>query len=96
MTVVTRRFEVVKQSTTREEDFVVALGVTVRRVDPDGRCLTYDRFNRIAYACRIMCRDEGQLFTELIPRVNLGRQTPADPLDENVRGHAGSLSDGEQ
>lgn len=85
-----------KESTTNEEDFAVALGVTVRRVDPDGRCLTYDRFNRIAYVCRLMCKDESQLFRELLPRINLGRQASTDPLDDHVRGHARSLSDGEQ
>lgn len=55
---------------TTTEEFVAALGVTIRRVEPDGRCATYDRYNRIAYVCRVMCRDQGeQIMERLVERI---------------------------
>lgn len=49
--------------------FVRALGVEVRHVEPDGTCATYDRFNRIAYVCRDMCKDRAQVMENLLARV---------------------------
>lgn len=54
---------------TATEEFVAALGVTIRRVDPDGRCATYDRYNRIAYVCRVMCKDGQVVMESLLLRI---------------------------
>lgn len=51
-------------------DFVRALGVEVRYVEPDGSCATYDRFNRIAYVCQAMCKDERQVMENLLARIS--------------------------
>lgn len=56
-------------ATTDVEDFVTALGVTIRRVEADGRCATYDPFNRIAYVCRAYCKDEQHLMELLLNRI---------------------------
>lgn len=51
------------------EDFATALGVTIRTVEPDGQCAVYDPFNRIAYVCRVMCKDRTQVMENLLERV---------------------------
>lgn len=55
--------------TPTAEDFAAVLGVTIRRVEPDGCCATYDRFNRIAYVCRAICKDEQVVMESLLLRI---------------------------
>lgn len=49
--------------------FIEALGVEIRRVPPDGTCATYDRFNRVAYVCGCMCKDEQRALESLLARI---------------------------
>lgn len=53
------------------EAFVQALGVTIEHVEPDGRCAVYDKYNRIAYICRVQCRGQGEeALAALLERVS--------------------------
>lgn len=56
-------------NTRTTQEFIAALGVTVRHVEPDGCCATYDRYNRIAYVCNCMCKDEAQVMGALLQRI---------------------------
>lgn len=51
------------------EKFVAVLGVTIRRVEPDGKCATYDRFNRIAYVCQNNCMGTEAIMEALLRRI---------------------------
>ena len=56
-------------TSTSSEEFAAVLGVTIRRVEPDGKCATYDRYNRIAYICRNCCMGRDSVIEALLERI---------------------------